>query len=264
MVTARFAVPVILEHVPYHLAFLGVGGFEVTATADGMVVRMRSEAVPGRVVATEADVERVRLLLNASYRVAVGGGVLTPRVEVGARHDGGDAETGAGLVVGGSLGYALPAWGLTLTAGGQGLLLHESAGFSEWSAGGSLRLDPGAPDRGVALSVAPSWGTTATTAATLWSLPDAARLAAQGPAQPQPGARLAAELSYGLDALDGAATVSPYAGLTVADGGARTWRVGTSFRHDPSLSLSLEGTRREHAGAAEPGHTLELRASLRH
>ena len=229
------------------------GGFEVTATADGMVVRMRSEAVPGRVVATEADVERVRLLLNASYRIPVGG-----------RYDGGDAETGAGLVVGGSLGYALSAWGLTLSAGGQGLLLHESAGFSEWSAGGSLHLDPGAPDRGVALSVAPSWGTTATTAATLWSLPDAARLAAQGPAQPQPGARLAAELSYGLDALDGAATVSPYAGLTVADGGARTWRVGTSFRHDPSLSLSLEGTRREHAGAAEPGHTLELRASLRH
>ena len=236
----------------------------MTATADGMVLRMRSEAVPGRVVATEADVERVRLLLNASYRIPVGGGVMTPRVEIGGRYDGGDAETGAGLVVGGSLGYALPAWGLTLSAGGQGLLLHESAGFSEWSAGGSLHLDPGAPDRGVALSVAPSWGTTATTAATLWSLPDAARLAAQGPAQPQPGARLAAELSYGLDALDGAATVSPYAGLTVADGGARTWRVGTSFRHDPSLSLSLEGTRREHAGAAEPGHTLELRASLRH
>ena len=157
------------------LAAPAAGGFEVTATADGMVVRMRSEAVPGRVVATEADVERVRLLLNASYRVAVGGGVLTPRVEVGARYDGGDAETGAGLVVGGSLGYALPAWGLTLSAGGQGLLLHESEGFTEWSAGGSLRLDPGAPDRGVALSVAPSWGTIATTAAALWSLPDAAR-----------------------------------------------------------------------------------------
>ena len=68
------------------------GGFEVTATADGMVLRMRSEAVPGRVVATEADVERVRLLLNASYRIPVGGGLLTPRIEVGARHDGGDGE----------------------------------------------------------------------------------------------------------------------------------------------------------------------------
>ena len=240
------------------------GGFELAAKADGLVLRMRSEAVPG-LVTTTAEVERLRLTLQGSYRgLPVLGGVLTPALEVGGRYDGGDAETGAGLVVGGSLGYALPAWGLTLSAGGQGLLLHESDGFSEWGAGGSLRLDPGTPDRGVALSVAPSWGTTATTAATLWSLPDAARLAAQGPAQPQPGARLAAELSYGLAALDGAATVSPYAGLTVADGGARTWRVGTSFRHDASLSLSLEGTRSENAGAAEPGHTLELRASLRH
>ena len=39
----------------------------------------------------------------------VGGGMLTPRIEVGGRYDGGDAETGAGLVVGGSLGYAVPA-----------------------------------------------------------------------------------------------------------------------------------------------------------
>ena len=41
----------------------------------------------------------------------VGGGMLTPRIEVGGRYDGGDAETGAGLVVGGSLGYAVGAWG---------------------------------------------------------------------------------------------------------------------------------------------------------
>ena len=41
----------------------------------------------------------------------VGGGMLTPRIEVGGRYDGGDAETGAGLVVGGSLGYAVPGLG---------------------------------------------------------------------------------------------------------------------------------------------------------
>ena len=247
------------------LAAPAAGGFEVTATADGMVVRMRSEAVPGpgRLVATEADVERLRLLLNASYRVTVGGGLLTPRVEVGGRYDGGDAETGAGLVVGGSLGYALPAWGLTLSAGGQGLLLHESEGFSEWSAGGSLHLDPGAPDRGVALSVAPSWGTTATTAATLWSLPDAARLAAQGPAQPQPGARLAAELSYGMDAPGANGALTPYAAVALADGGARTARLGSRLSLDSGLTLSLEATRGEHAVDA-PRHTFALSGAVRY
>ena len=102
----------------------------------------------------------------------------------------------------------------------------------------------------------------APTAASLWSLPDPSGLAARD--NFDPSGPLDAELSYGLDALDGAATVSPYAGLTVAGGGVRTWRVGTRFRHDASLSLSLAGAGRENVGAAEPGHTVELRASLRH
>ena len=72
----------------------------------------------------------------------------------------------------------------------------------------------------------------------------------------QPGLRAA---GLGADA-----TVSPYAGLTVADSGTRAWRVGARFRHDASLSLSLEGTRSENVGAADPEHTVELRASLRH
>ena len=239
------------------------GGFELAAEADGLVLRMRSEKADG-LVATTAQVERLRLTLQGSYRgLPLLGGVLTPALEVGGRYDGGDAETGAGLVVGGSLRYAVPAWGLTLAGSGQGLLLHETGGFSEWGAGGSLRLDPGTPDRGVALSVAPSWGTTATTAATLWSLPDAARLAAQGPAQPQPGARLDAELSYGLDAPGANGALTPYAAVALADGGARTARLGSRLSLDSGLTLSLEATRSEHAVNA-PQHTFALSGALRY
>ena len=162
-------------------------------------------------------------------------------------------------MVGGSLSYAVPAWGLTLAGSGQGLLLHETGGFGEWGAAGSLL---GPAGRGPSVRVARSWGATAISARSLWSLPDASRLTAGDDFDPA-GGHLDGELSYGLDALAGAATVSPYAGLTVADG-ARAWRVGACFRRDASLSLSLAGTRRENAGAAEPGHTLELRASLRH
>ena len=239
------------------------GGFELAAKADGLVLSMRSEAVPG-LVATTAEVERLRLTLQGSYRgLPVGGGLLTPALEVGGRYDGGDAETGAGLVVGGSLDYALPAWGLTLSAGGQGLLLHESDGFSEWGAGGSLRLDPGTPDRGVALSVAPSWGTAATTAATLWSLPDAARLAADGTAHAQTGARLAAELSYGLDAPGAGGALTPYAAVELADDGARSARLGSRLSLDSGLTLSLEATRGEHAVDA-PRHTFALSGAVRY
>ena len=237
------------------------GGFELAAAADGMMLRMRSEADP-ELVATVAEVRRTRLLLNGSWSaLPVLGGVLTPALEVGARNDSGDAETGSGLLVGGSLSYALPAWGLTLSAAGQGLLLHEADGFSEWGAGGSLSFDPGAPGRGLALRVTPSWGgATAGGGAGLWSLPDASGLAAAGHFDPAP--RLDAALSYGLDvpgALDGLLT--SYAGVALAGGGARTWRVGSRLSVDPGFSLSLEGVRTEARAAID--HSLTLTAFVR-
>ena len=61
-------------------------------------------------------------------------------------------------MVGGSLVYFVPAWGLTLTAG-QGLLVRESDGFAEWGVAGSLLFDPGAPRRGIAMQITLAWAT---------------------------------------------------------------------------------------------------------
>ena len=239
------------------LAAAQSGGLELAARADGLLLRMSSEAATG-LAASEADLSRWRLLLEAGYAgLPLLGGELRPAVAVGGRYDAGAAETGAGLVLSGRVSYALPAWGLTLSAGGEGLLVHEEEGFREWGAGGSLHFDPGAPGRGLALSVAPSWGVAGSGAGRLWALPDAASLAPAA-AQPAPGARLAAELSYGLDA-PGALT--PYAGVALAADGARTWRLGTRLRLDSGLAVSLKGTRAEPVSATAR-HTLALAATL--
>ena len=236
------------------------GGLELAAKGDGLLLRMSSAAARG-LVATQADVSRWRLLLEASYRgLPLAGGVLTPALEVGGRYDGGDAQTGTGLVVGGSLRYALPAWGLTLTGSGRGLL-HESGVFSEWGAGGSVRFDPGAPGRGVALRVAPSWGGAPTGAAGLWSLRDASRLAALRAVQA--AGTLDAEVSYGLGVSGGRAVMTPYAGFAHAAQGDRAWRVGARVSLDRSLDLSLEATRNESAGDRAAEHGLVLSGSLR-
>ena len=161
---------------------------------------------------------------------------------------------GAGLVVGGSLSYSLPAWGLTLTAAGQGLVVHEQAGFREWGVAGTVLFDPGAPGRGIALRVAPSWGTAAAGGGErLWSLADASALAATD--RFHPAARLDAELSYGLDAPGGDGALIPYAAVALAAGGERTWRLGSRLSIDPGFSLNLEGTRTEPAGAAHAPST---------
>ena len=243
------------------LAAAQSGGLELAARADGLLLRMSSAAAAG-LAASAADVSRWRLLLEASYAgVPLFGGVLTPALAVGGRYDGGAAESGAGLVLSGRLSYALPAWGLTLSAAGAGLLVHEADGLREWGAGGALRFDPGAPGRGLALRVEPSWGVAGNGAGRLWALPDAASLAPAA-AQQSPGARLAAELSYGLDAPGGAGAVTPYAGVTLAADGARTWRLGTRLSLQSALDLSLQATRRDRAAAAAQ-HTLAFAASLR-
>ena len=244
------------------LAAAQSGGLELAARADALLLRMSSEAAAG-LAASEADLSRWRLLLEASYAgVPLFGGELRPALAVGGRYDAGAAETGAGLVLSGRVSYALPAWGLTLSAGGEGLLVHEDDGFREWGAGGSLHFDPGAPGRGLALSVAPSWGAAASGAGRLWGLPDAASLAPAA-AQPSPGARLAAELGYGLDAPGGSGALTPYAGLGLTEAGDRTWRAGARWSLAPTLAMSLDATRLERAGGNAPDHGLAFRATFR-
>ena len=235
------------------------GGIDLTAKADGLLLSARAEDAAGLVSAV-AEVTRLRLLLEAVYRsVPVFGGSLTPALEVGVRYDDGDAERGAGLVLGGSMEYVLPAWGLSLSAAGRGLLLHQSSGFSEWGAGGTLRFDPGAPGRGVALSVAPRWGAADIDATRLWSLPNASPLA-DADLVISELRNLDAELSYGLVLPGEHGVFTPYVRMegTPSD---PEWLVGGRLNVDSRISVSLEGARRERSPAGLVD-TLEVRGSL--
>ena len=151
--------------------------------------------------------------------------------------------------MGGSLGYTVPAAGLSLAASGGGLLLHESGTFSEWGAGGSLRLTPGVAGRGVALRVEPTWGTAGGSAVRLWTAPGAARA---GNAATVPAGRLAAELSYGVAAFRGHGLLTPYAG----SGPVRPRRahVATGWAPEPrSRLLDERGGHPQRARRRPPG-----------
>ena len=56
---------------------------------------------------------------------------LRPSVEVGLRHDGGDAESGAGLVVGSGRVLADASTGLAVDLRVRMLVLHQAEGFRE-------------------------------------------------------------------------------------------------------------------------------------
>ena len=72
---------------------------------------------------------------HAGYRFQRGVS-LTPSVEVGLRHDGGDAERGAGLDVGAGVIVSDTSTGLAVDVRVRMLLVHQTEGFRERGAVG--------------------------------------------------------------------------------------------------------------------------------
>ena len=226
------------------------GGFRLVVASDGLAMRGHADAANGK-PELEADAIRARLLAEVSYEAQLGdGSVLTPVVEAGVRYDVGHAEEGIGSELGGGVRYHKPEWGLTATANGGFVLVHQESRFQEWSLGGAVRLSSDPGGRGLALDASSSWGTAAADVRT-WA--EAATSVSQ----------LDAELGYGLsvDALGGDGLLTPYAGVSVA-ADALTYRMGARTNLGPSFSLSLEGERRESPGGV-PVHGVALRGSVR-
>ena len=205
------------------------------------------------------NANRLRLALEGSHEQALAwGSSLTPSLELGLRHDGGDGLTGGGVEIGGGLRYRDPATGLTIE--GSGRVLTGQDDYREWGLGGSVRLDPGAGGRGLSFSLFPAWGDTASGVDRLWDQ-DVAELATDDTAANDnvPPMRLDGELGYGFGALGGQGLLTPYGGFALADEGSRRYRIGIRFEIAPAFDLSFEGARREPANGDDAEHGVMLR-----
>ena len=237
------------------------GGFDLAVKADAFLVETEWEKVSNE-TDTQAGASRVRLVLEGSRAFELGGSAkLTPGLELGLRHDGGDAETGTGVEVGGSVGYADAASGLSVEARARTLIAHEASGFEEWGASASVRLDPGAEGRGLSFSLAPTLGASSSGVDRLWSLQDARGLAPEG--EFEAARSLEAHVGYGLGAFGDRGLAKPYAGLSLGEGGARTWRGGVRWTLGRSLDLGFEGRRNEAANDNDPEHGIGFRLKTR-
>ena len=245
------------------------GDLWLAVESDALFVRTTSDAASGPsglLAAAVADVSRLRLGLEGSLDLAVaGGGWLTPTVELGLRHDGGDAETGFGVEMGGGSVFADANRGLSAQVMVRGLVAHQAADFRDWRLSGSLRFDPRpSSELGPSVSLMPSWGASSPggmaalmARETLVGLAADSRAAAAG--------RLEAEAAYGLPVLGGRGTGTPYLGLGNS-AALREVRLGCRLElpNREGLKLGIEGTRRESTVDNEaPDHGVMLRLALR-
>lgn len=237
-------------------------GFSLAVKSDAFLVRMSTDRAAETAI-VDAEASRVRFLLEGATRLQAGAsGLFAPTIEVGVRRDGGDAETGTGVEVGGGLKYTNEAYGLGIEATARMLVSHQDTAFSEWGAGGALIFQPGGPDQGLSLRMGTSWGASAGSAGDLWSS-RAAGGASRGRRAGDPGGRFTAHLHYAVSPFGAGLSMAPYAEVGLARGGrARTSLVGWRFDVLESLRLSLE-TDLAPNHSAEASGGLRLRGSLR-
>ena len=252
----------------------GEGGVELSINSDALAVRTSSEAssggAGGNLAGAEAEVTRLRLGLEGTWRgLEAGGGELVPRLEVGVRHDGGDAETGFGLDVGGGLSWSHPASGLSAELSGRGLLTHESRGFRDRGLSGSFGWEPGwGSGRGPKVTLTQTVGTSASGGMdALLRRKTLAGLADDDNGGSDPAnRRLELRLGYGFPAFGDRFTSTPELGLGLGQGQREVslgWRLNLARSGPVSMELGFEAIRREQLNDDAVEHGIGLRATAR-
>ena len=243
------------------------GGFALAFKADALWVGAATELVDGaagRLNASEAGVTRVRTALEGSRGFSVGGRVsLTPSVEVGLRQDGGDAETGTGMDVGGGLVFTDSVTGLSLDVRMRTLVVHQADGFTERGMSLSFGWDPTpSSPLGLTARVAPSWGGSAMGGAdALWRSQMAYGMGSHRMAGS--GGQVNAEVGYGLPA--GRFVGTPSVGLGTSQYGRDYrlgYRLGLLERGGLDFGLDVSGTRRESTMTPVPDHQVVTSARV--
>ena len=184
----------------------------------------------------EVSTQRARVGIEASLPLVIeGGSALTPFVDVGARVDEGDGETGNGVEVAAGVRYGGKT--VRFEAKARQLVMHDAEEYEETGAAATLVVAPGSNRRGLSLSVAPRWGGAADATDMLWrqdsafSAVDAARRFQEGREQ---DARwgVAGRVGYGLPLKQRKGTVTPFGEVDMSAAEQQRTRIGVKYAID--------------------------------
>ena len=218
----------------------------------------------------EVSTQRARVGIEASLPLVIeGGSALTPFVDVGARVDEGDGETGNGVEVVAGVRYGGKT--VRFEAKARQLVMHDAQEYEETGAAATLVVAPGSNGRGLSLSVAPRWGGAADATDMLWrqdrafSATDAARQFQNGTGQ---DARwgVAGRIGYGLPLKQRKGTVTPFGEVDMSAAEQQRTRVGVKYAIDQlgsagGMQLEFSGERVERERGTE--HRLSVTAQGR-
>ena len=237
----------------------GVGASGILAETGLSMLRLKTE-----ILSTELEVDaseeiaaitqrasRLRLALEATRNQTLNsGGRLESSLEVGARQDSGDGETGAGAELGGSLLYTSPGGSLTMQ-GKARVLVAGKGDAKEWGLSGVISLRPSADGSGLSFSLTPGYGVTASSMQQLWQQGLIDDLSANGQGGDAGNSydyspTLDVRLDYGMNTLRGPGLITPYTEMSFGDN-KNTYRLGLQWQRSLLFELKLVAEREESA-----------------
>ena len=239
-----------------------VGGVDLALKGDAFAASVGSEAVSG-LRSVRGDTRRTRLMLEGSRTLQVSPeSRLTPSVEVGVRLDGGDAETGAGMEMAGSLSYLHQPTGLSVEARGHWLAAHQAQDFRERGFGVTVRLDPGADGTGLSLQVSPAWGAQNSGAGTMWNhqgMMGGGSAAGRGEELGWLPGWTQGEVGYGMRTWGGRGLLTPFGRLDSQGPGSLRMGGGLRLALPTFLGGGGQSLIASHGQGSEPGVDRPLR-----
>ena len=228
-------------------------GLSLALVSDALWARTRSDRT-NELAASDSDVTRLRLGLEGRWAHPLeGGGRFTPKLEAGMRHDGGDAETGFGVELGGGLAWSHPSSGLDLDIEGRTLIAHDSDDLKDRGFAATLGLDPNPEsERGLSFSLGSSVGGQTSRGLDALFTPQTLDKRSGSASE----RRWTAEATWGFSAFGGRYTASPHAGVGLSQGG-RDYTVGyrvVPAREAPALELTFGLTATRSVGEDDDGN----------
>ena len=237
--------------------FGSAGSFELAVRSDAVLTHTTSRET-ANLASGAGAASRVRAVLEGAGNLPLAAGAtLRPTLQAGLRYDGGGAETGAGLEVGGGLAYAMGRLALEVSA--RGLVAHADNDYKEWGMSGSISYRPQDDGRGLSLRVGSTWGMTQSGVNALWAQESASGLARGAPMDA--AQRFQIEVQYGLDDARGLGRWTPFAGVQSGIG-QQALRLGVNFISGEKVTAGLEfGQQSNHS--AESDYVVQLTSVIR-
>ena len=232
------------------------GGVDFALRGDVGTAQLETKDGLGALDELQVSAQRARIGLETSLPLVVeDGSALTPFLDVGARVDGGDGQTGTGVEV--AAGIRFGGKSVRFEAKGRTLVMHEGEtddDYSETGGSATLMVAPGTNGRGLSLSLSPRWGASADSTDQLWRNNSAVSPRDFHKVDASWG--VAGRIGYGLPMKQRQGTVTPFGEVNVAGEEQQRTKVGIRYAidrlgGDSPMRFEFSGERVEREHGAE-------------